>query len=136
MYSHTQRTLKQFKFFLWFLVWKDNWLFIHSDIVCLKMFYRILLFFLVIIPRISTGKKVMYLTEVIINWHEEILHPFSEVFSSLLQLFLCSLSFTASVSPLGFQSFHYGIQNTSFSRILSPEKKQANRIMAGYGFIL
>lgn len=93
-------------------------------------------FFRTIIPRISTGVKVMYLTEVIINWHKEILHLFSATFSSLLQLFLCSLSFSAILSLLGLRSFYYGILNTSFTRILAPVEKQAGRVMAGFAFLL
>lgn len=108
-----------------------------SDPLYLKMFLQnfFFFFFLVATLRISTGMKVMHLTEVIINWHEEILHLFSEVLSSLLQLLLCFLSFSATLSLLGFQSFHYGIQNTSFTRILARIEKQAARIMSGYAFL-
>lgn len=93
------------------------------------------IFFLLVIPRISTGMKVADVSGVIIRWHEEILHLFSEALSSLLQSLFRSLSFSAILSRLGFQSFHYGIVNTSFCRIIGSAEKQVSRITADYTFL-
>lgn len=97
------------------------------DTIRLQMFFTgFIFFFLIIIPRISTGMKATHGGGVIISWHEEILHLFSEALSSLLQSLFRSLSSSAILSCLGFQSFHYGILNTSFTRIAGSAEKQAS----------